>query len=148
MLLILISWMYIAFTLLVWGTAGNQWLKTHVRIPLVKTILGLGLVTFFAGVWAFFGRIHWEFHLVLLGINVFLGWRYYPFWKRAVFQSYLRFHAWSWPLKSYFAVVSILLLAQCASAPYVIDNESYYIQNIKWLNEYGMVKGLDRKSVV
>ena len=142
MLLILISWMYIAFTLLIWGTAGNQWLKTQVRIPLVKTILGLGLVTFFAGVWAFFGRIHWEFHLALLVLNVFLGWRYYPLWKRAVFQSYLRFQAWSWPLKGYFVVVSLLLLAQCASAPYVIDNESYYIQNIKWLNEYGLVKGL------
>jgi hypothetical protein len=36
----------------------------------------------------------------------------------------------------------LLILAQCATAPYIIDNETYYIQTIKWLNEYGFVKGL------
>ncbi|MFL9843992.1 hypothetical protein ABS766_06135 [Flavobacterium sp. ST-119] len=35
-----------------------------------------------------------------------------------------------------------MIIAQCATAPYIIDNESYYIQTIKWLNEYGFVKGL------
>jgi hypothetical protein len=35
-----------------------------------------------------------------------------------------------------------VIIAQCASAPFIVDNESYYIQTIKWLNEYGFVKGL------
>ncbi|OIQ16630.1 MAG: hypothetical protein BM557_09980 [Flavobacterium sp. MedPE-SWcel] len=29
-----------------------------------------------------------------------------------------------------------------AQLPFIIDNESYYIQTIKWVNEYGLVKGL------
>jgi hypothetical protein len=35
-----------------------------------------------------------------------------------------------------------MIVAQCSSIPYVIDNESYYIQTIKWINEYGFVKGI------
>ncbi|WP_290831420.1 hypothetical protein [Flavobacterium sp.] len=45
-------------------------------------------------------------------------------------------------LKFFFAAITTLIIAQCSSIPYVIDNESYYIQTIKWLNEYGFVKGL------
>ena len=37
---------------------------------------------------------------------------------------------------------SLLLLAQSATSPFIIDNETYYIQTIKWLNEYGFVSGL------
>jgi hypothetical protein len=37
---------------------------------------------------------------------------------------------------------SLLILAQSATSPFIIDNETYYIQTIKWLNEYGFVPGL------
>jgi len=46
------------------------------------------------------------------------------------------------PLQLFLGAITILIIAQCSTAPYVIDNESYYIQTIKWLNEYGYVKGL------
>jgi hypothetical protein len=45
-------------------------------------------------------------------------------------------------LKILLSILSILILAQCTTAPYLADNESYYIQTIKWINEYGFVKGL------
>ena len=44
--------------------------------------------------------------------------------------------------KILFGIISLLILAQCASPPLILDNESYYIQTIKWLNQYGFVKGL------
>ncbi|MBC7641407.1 MAG: hypothetical protein H7174_03575 [Flavobacterium sp.] len=33
-------------------------------------------------------------------------------------------------------------LYKCSLKPFLVDNESYYIQTIKWINEYGFVKGL------
>ena len=39
-------------------------------------------------------------------------------------------------------IILISSLYKCSLAPFLIDNESYYIQTIKWINEYGFVKGL------
>ena len=50
--------------------------------------------------------------------------------------------SFSFPIKILLAFSSFLILAQSATLPFIIDNESYYIQTIKWLNEYGFVKGL------
>ena len=46
------------------------------------------------------------------------------------------------PLQLIMSVITVLIIAQCSTAPFVIDNETYYIQTIKWLNEYGFVRGL------
>ena len=142
MLLILISWLYIAWTIHLWGTAGNHVLRLKISLPIVQTTMGLVLLTFFAGTWAIFGRLHWEFHSVLLVLNFIIAWRYSSEWITGIRQTIQRFTSLNLFLKSYFIGIAVLILAQCASAPYVIDNESYYLQNIKWLNEYGMVKGL------
>ncbi len=142
MVLILISWLYIALTIHLWGTAGNQWLRLKITLPIVQTITGLALLTFFAGVWSLFGRLNWEFHSVLLVLNLIIAWRYSSEWITSIHQTIHRFTSLNLFLKTYFIGIAVLILAQCASAPYVIDNESYYLQNIKWLNEYGMVKGL------
>ena len=142
MLLILISWLYIAWTIHLWGTAGNHVLRLKITLPIVQTTTGLALLTFFAGVWSIFGRLHWEFHSVLLMLNFIIAWRYSSEWITGIRQTIDRFISLNLFLKSYFIGIAVLILAQCASAPYVIDNESYYLQNIKWLNEYGMVKGL------
>jgi len=49
-------------------------------------------------------------------------------------------------LPSYFkillALLTVALLLKSAQSPFITDNEGYYIQTIKWLNEYGFVKGL------
>lgn len=142
MLLILISWLYIAWTIHLWGTAGNHVLRLKISLPIVQTTTGLALLTFFAGVWSIFGRLHWEFHSVLLLLNLIIAWRYSSEWITSIRQTIHRFRLLHPFLKTYLIGISVLILAQCASAPYVIDNESYYLQNIKWLNEYGMVKGL------
>nr|WP_127845006.1 hypothetical protein [Psychroflexus aestuariivivens] len=39
-------------------------------------------------------------------------------------------------------IISLLILAKSASLGRVLDNENYYVQTIKWLNEYGFVEGL------
>jgi hypothetical protein len=43
---------------------------------------------------------------------------------------------------SLFLTAAVGIAYVASGAPYFIDNESYYIQTIKWLDEYGLVKGL------
>jgi hypothetical protein len=44
--------------------------------------------------------------------------------------------------KSIVTVLFIGALLKSAQLPSIPDNESYYVQTIKWINEYGFVKGL------
>ncbi len=41
-----------------------------------------------------------------------------------------------------FALVGLSIAYVSSGAPYFIDNDTYYIQTIKWLDEYGLVNGL------
>lgn len=142
MLLILISWIYIALTTICLGVALDKLLRVNNKDIAVAAILGLFSVTVIASVWAVFGRIGLEFHMALLTLNIILGYCfrksiagiYHIFWQQL--KTLPR------SLKVILGINAVLIIAQCASIPYVIDNESYYIQTIKWLNEYGLVKGV------
>ena len=142
MVLILISWIYIALTCVHLGLGLSYFikLKTNQLIPVL--ISGLFSVVMLSSIWAIFGRINIEFHLFLLVLNGLI----YVSNKRQIHQIYQDFvadiRALSVLIKILLSVVTMLIIAQCATAPFVIDNETYYIQTIKWLNEYGLVKGL------
>jgi len=142
MLFILISWMYVVFTTVNFGVVCNKILGLKNKNLVITSFLGLFTITIFASIWAFFGRINFEFHSVLLLCNGFLFFKN----KAEISESY---KSWwgnivvlSPSLKFFLTFTTLLILAQCSLLPYVIDNESYYIQTIKWFNEYGFVKGL------
>jgi hypothetical protein len=109
---------------------------------IIKSIFGLFAITLIATFWAFFWRINIEFHVFLLVINGFIFVKF----KNLIVDDYLIFwseiNTISKNIKIIILFTSILLIAQCATAPYLADNESYFIQTIKWINEYGLVKGL------
>ncbi len=142
MLLIFLSWIYITFTTINLGTLLCKLLRLKVKDIAIISVSGFFFITTIASAWAVFGRINWEFHIALLlsnGIIAFafresIGELYKSFW--------LVLKALPSGLKLILGINAILILAQCASIPYVIDNESYYIQTIKWINEYGFVKGV------
>lgn len=142
MLYILLSWIYIAFTAINLGVGLDKLLKNDANSIVITTIKGLFVATILASIWAIFGRINIEFHIFLLVVNSVLFLRF----KKEITTIYITFlnelSRLSRSLQLYLALISILTLAQCASAPFIIDNESYYIQTIKWLNEYGFAKGL------
>ncbi|TRW25815.1 hypothetical protein FMM05_06220 [Flavobacterium zepuense] len=142
MILILLSWIYIVFTTTNLGFILNKALKTKVNDFAVLSILGLFLVTITASTWAIFGRINWEFHTTLLLLNLLIIIKF----KSEVSEVYNNFFndikQLSANLKIILAAIAVLIIAQCSAIPYGIDNETYYIQTIKWLNEYGLVKGL------
>lgn len=142
MLLIFLSWIYVLITSINLGIGFDRITRNSSNNFVITVIKGLFTVTVFASFWAIFGRINWEFHLFLLIANVLL---YLKFKSEinTVYQSFASdFLKFSKSLQLYLAIVFFLILAQCASIPFIIDNETYYIQTIKWLNEYGFVKGL------
>ncbi|MCR4030279.1 MULTISPECIES: LIC_10190 family membrane protein [Flavobacterium] len=142
MLLIAISWIYILFTTINLGFGFDKIMNLKNKDFVTTSILGLFSVTILASIWAIFGRIHFEFHIVLAVLNIFCILKFRNEITN-LYQSFLsEFKQLENSLKVILIIISVLIIAQCASVPFVIDNESYYIQTIKWLNEYGFVKGL------
>ncbi|RZJ67666.1 MAG: hypothetical protein EOO50_05130 [Flavobacterium sp.] len=142
MLLIALTFVYIAFTTINFGAFTNVFFRTKTTDFATVSMLGLFGVTMFTSVWAIFDRVNWEFHVVLLLLNIAL---FFVF-RNSVTAIYraLRIEFGKLPktIKLFFAVSGFLIIAKSASAPYILDNESYYIQTVKWLNEYGFVPGL------
>lgn len=142
MLLIFLSWIYVLITSINLGVGFDRITRNSSNNIVITIIKGLFTTTILASFWAIFGRINWEFHLFLLIANALL---YLKFKSEinTVYQSFASdFQKLSKSLQLYLAIVFFLILAQCASIPFIIDNETYYIQTIKWLNEYGFVHGL------
>lgn len=142
MILILLSWLYILFTALSFGVAFSKILRIQQYSIVITSVLGLFSVTVIATAWAFLGSINVVFHCLLLLLSGLFCYK-----NRELLSSILQGavnQVKPFPLaaKILFAASSLLILAQSATLPFIIDNESYYIQTIKWLNEYGFVKGL------
>ena len=142
MILIILSWIYILFTTINFGFVFDRILVLKNKDFVITSFLGLFSVTILASIWAIFGRINVEFHIFLLVSNLLIYWKFKKNIGDIYKNLFLVIGNLGKFLKYYLAIVTILILAQCSTAPYIIDNETYYIQTIKWLNEYGFVKGL------
>ena len=142
MLLIILSWIYILITTIHLGYGLDKCLSLNNKNFVITSVLGLFSATILGSIWAIFGRINIEFHVFLLALNAFIFFLY----KSNILEIYktfiFDFKELTYSLKLYLVGILVLIIAQCAAKPYVIDNESYYIQTIKWINEYGFVKGL------
>jgi len=142
MLLIFLSWCYILFTAYNLGYAVDK--TARLKCGNFVTIVFLGLVAapMIASMWAIFGRINIEFHCFLLLCNLVLFFVY----RIPILNEYrlLRTQLTSFRKTSkwYLILILLLLLVQSAAPSHSIDNETYYIQTIKWLNKYGFVNGL------
>lgn len=142
MILIAISWFYILFTTINLGFLSDRTLQLKNQNFAITSILGLFATTIIASIWAIFGRINIEFHVFLLLLNIFISLRFKDK-ILAIYKLFLsQFKELQNILKFVFIITTLLIIAQCSSIPFIIDNESYYIQTIKWINEYGFVKGL------
>ena len=142
MILILLSWLYIFFTAVSCGIAFSKVLRIRQLDVVITPILGLFSITLLASVWAFFAPIAVGFHAVLILLSVFFWYKNKTSFVLILENTIIQIKLFSYPFKILFVVSSLLVLAQSATLPFIIDNESYYIQTIKWLNEYGFVKGL------
>jgi len=142
MLLILISWFYIFITAISFGIVFSKIVRLKQFEVIITTIFGLFSVTLLATVWAFFGPINIAFHLFLCISSLLFWYKNKLTFTTLLKVIYCQIKSLSIPIKILFVISSVLILAQSATLPFIIDNESYYIQTIKWLNEYGFVPGL------
>lgn len=142
MLLIVLTFAYIAFTTVNFGVCVNSLFRTRTTDFATTSMLGLFAISALTSIWALFMRVNWEFHVALLGMNLLL----LTMFRSSIGSVYrlLRFRFRKLPahFRLFFILTAVLIVARSASAPLLPDNESYYIQTVKWLNEYGFVKGL------
>ena len=142
MLLIGLSWIYILFTSVNLGFGFHKIIGIKDAGLLVSVISGLFSVSLIGCFWSIFGRVNFEFHLFLLLLNVGIYFRFRPEINQLFHAFRTELKQLILPLQLFLSIIAVLIIAQCATAPFVIDNESSYIQTIKWINEYGFVKGL------
>jgi hypothetical protein len=142
MILVLISWIYILFTSLTLGLFLNYTAKLKCNNSVTISFIGFFTATILASFWAIFGRINIEFHISLLSINFILGVKYKSELINILKSNIKQIAELSKSIKNFLFIITILIATKCTSFSNYIDNETYYIQTIKWLNEYGFVKGL------
>jgi len=142
MALVAVSWVYILFAVLTLGTAMAALFGIQRKKFVETAFLGLFATTIIASFWAFFGRINIEFHIFLLAFCGICFFRFRQDFTGILASSRDKFSELSPVLKVLLLTTAFIVLGQSAAAPFVLDNESYYIQMVKWLNEHGFVKGL------
>ena len=142
MALVLLYWAYLLVTTGILGTATTR-LIGHKNINLFLTpFMGGFTISILAGFWAILGNLGVSFEIFLGTITVVFAVTNRAHIKEYFFLLKAKIIALPSFSKIILVLIAVFALAQCASAPYIIDNESYYIQTIKWLDTYGYVPGL------
>lgn len=138
MITILISWLLIFYMISVSGIAIKNRLKLTDEKAFIP-LYGIVFQTLFIGIAAFFYKIEMAFFIVNSLLIVVLS---------SVFRNEVKlffatfFKSLNLKHKTFFGIIILLTAFKSAQVPTIFDNESYYIQTIKWLNEYGYVKGI------
>ncbi|MCK0205074.1 hypothetical protein MWN40_04855 [Ornithobacterium rhinotracheale] len=110
--------------------------------PAYIIIAGLFLQLLILSFFALFSAVDSLFYTLnsLLSITIFLC--YFKEIKQTLGLTKKTFYSFSTFSKTTFISLAILAIAICSTSPILYDNESYYIQTIKWINNYGFIKGL------
>ena len=142
MLLILVYWFYLFFVTAILGNSLVHIIVREKVHPAITPILGLFVATILGSIYAIFDCLSFKFELGLFILSVIcsiLFYRSFFDYLSVLKRNFQKFSAFSRVL---FISIFVMALAQSATAPYLIDNESYYLPTIKWLDNYGFVPGL------
>lgn len=142
MLIILISWCYIFMTLINFGFLARSVFKFPAVNILVQLVLGLISLLIIGHIWAFFLGFGILFHIILLFFNVIISWKFRKEISTFLKSTTNQILDFSTGYKILLTLIFLLILAKSASQGSRLDNENYYIQTIRWLNEFGFVNGL------
>ncbi|MDI1255934.1 MAG: hypothetical protein PSV16_07515 [Flavobacterium sp.] len=147
MIVIFISWLILLGCFMITGSATDAFLKIHTTNPVFKIMIGMMAQTVLLTICAFF---------VPIGLGLFAGNMLLTIFLALIFRKKITneflalstsFRTFSIYAKAIFGIILLSALFKCAQSPFILDNESYYVQTIKWLNEYGFVKGLANLNV-
>lgn len=141
MVLVLLYWIYLAGLCSTFGICIQSFYKAHLH-PSVIFLLGAFAITLLASLYSFFGGLSSYFEGSLFILSIVLLFTFKNRLKDFFTSLKTRVSRLSLFSKILLATCLILCALQSASAPYIIDNESYYLQTIEWLDHYGLVKGV------
>ncbi len=147
MILILVSWFYFFFTFLISGIAFERLLQFENKSITISIVLGIFTQTIFACAAAFFIPLGPEFYAANLLLTLLLAAWNFSNLKTFIFGGTKKYAQLQFSSKAILAIVLGTAVMKSATVPYILDNESYYIQTIKWINDYGFVKGLANLNV-
>jgi hypothetical protein len=142
MIVIAAYWLALLPLFLIWGTTVEAILKIRAGHASILQMFGMFALTVALTIAAFFVPLDGIAFLAIILSSGCLG---YTLRKRikANFRLLIsQASQLSNPGKVALSTITLIALYKSAQLPSLTDNETYYIQTIKWLNEYGYVKGL------
>ena len=142
MAIVLLYWTYLFLSTVSVGIACVSVCKIKEYNPFILPFIGGFGIAIIAGVWSIWGDLGSAFEMSLASSSLISIGIYRKNVLTYLFSLKAKITALPLFSKLLLGTLFVFALAQSASAPYVIDNESYYIQTIKWLDTYGFVPGL------
>lgn len=114
----------------------------HDQNPFLICIGGLVLVTAIANCWAYFAPVGALLNVLVLLLAIVILLR-----DRSAVACYLRhwtsgLQATTWPVKVALAALLFIALVKSASPSELIDEGSYYLPYIRWIEQYHIIPGL------
>lgn len=139
MVLILFSLLLIFPALLGLGKITENLLGSLLHGISGKIISGILAITV---VWTFLAffiplNIYVELITLLLGIFCFFRYRLYNEW-----------YCFSRTESFLIGIISLMILFCSSFYPYILDHFGYYVPTIKWLTEYGIIKGISNLDLL
>ncbi len=146
MIMVLLNWLYIAMTSFGTGIAVLSffsWIfnrKTEEK-PFFVILAGLVFNTVYAQTWSLFGGVGIAANVVLMFISIISVIALRDSVKASIKGLFERIR--NTRILAYIYPVIILLFAYGTSRGYIhYDTSLYHAQSIRWIEEYGVVKGL------
>lgn len=133
MVLILLSSVLLLPVLMGWGDLFQKLTGAFIKGASGNIFLGIMGISLLWTILAFFIPLnsYAEIPVVLAGL--------FFFFRNKVFQELHGFKGKDWQL----LVFLVLVISFCGSFyPYILDHFGYYVPTIKWLTEFGLVKGI------
>lgn len=136
------NWIYIFISSLSFGFVVKKLFRIKNQNFTIHHILGLFSISIFSWIFVVFLPLNILFYSIMFSVT-FFG----LLTNKKEVKKHFQLLKKDWlPLgkvyKMGFLFIFITSLAMSSTVPSIFDNESYYIQTIKWLNEFGLVKGL------
>lgn len=148
MILIALSWIVLFYFFLTYGLITEKLLGLNSNKITLTILFGMVIQTVLLTICAFFTAIDLQVFICNFFLVTILTFKYRKEIgiKIAIFLN--DFKTLETHLKVVLMLILISALLKSAQFPFILDNESYYIQTIKWLNEYGFVKGIANLNVI
>lgn len=143
MLTIIIDWIYMLFTCFSIGFFLRWWVEKAFRYSIRRLdsvlLAGFIMATVYAQIFSLFYRVNAEANGILAAVSILIC-----IALRKSMGQFLResIGGASWPRRILVAVLFLLWSFFSSRGYMVLDMDMYHGQSIRWIEEYGVVKGL------